>query len=174
MLQQQFWRQWVLIQTRICENTHHTLNVRRPSNLLFEIIGSVDYLEMSERRRARRKFLLQESPTSHIATSHEASSLEAGRSFLKFGCMKRLKNEQWTNFKILRNCKGGQVTLIDLFLSRMDPEDPPNRKKDPKIQKISQNPKNQNNSENVSLKIRPCRPWKLGPLFSHEAVFSTN
>ena len=59
-------------------------------------------------------------------------------------------------------------------------------KKDPKIQKISQNPKNQNNSENVSLKIRPCRPWKLGPLFSHEkttfkwsivfseAVFSTN
>ena len=40
----------------------------------------------------------------------------------------------------------------------MSPEDPPNKKKDPKIQKISQNPKNQNNSENVSLKIRPCRP----------------
>ena len=112
MLQQQFWRQWVLIQTRICENTHHTLNVRRPSSLLFEIIGSVDYLEMSERRRARRKFLLQESPTSHIATPHEASSLEAGRSFLKFGCMRRLKNDQWTNFKIVRDCKGGQVTLF--------------------------------------------------------------
>ena len=112
MLQQQFWRQWVLIQTRICENTHHTLNERRPSSLLFEIIGSVDYLEMSERRRARRKFLLQESPTSHIATCHEASSLEAGRSFLKFGCMRRLKNDQWTNFKIVRDCKGGQVTLF--------------------------------------------------------------
>ena len=112
MLQQQFWRQWVLIQTRICENTHHTLNVRRPSSLLFEIIGSVDYLEMSERRRARRKFLLQESPTSHIATCHEASSLEAGRSCLKFGCMRRLKNDQWTNFKIVGDCKGGQMTLF--------------------------------------------------------------
>ena len=66
------------------ENTYHTLIARRPSGLLFEIIRSVDYLEMSERRRARRKFLLQESPTSHIATCHEASSLEAGRSFLKW------------------------------------------------------------------------------------------
>ena len=45
------------------------------------------------------------------------------------GCMRRLKNDQWTNFKILRDCKGGQVTLIDLFLSRMGTEDPPNRKK---------------------------------------------
>jgi len=31
----------------------------------------------------------------------------------------------------------------------MGPEDSPNRKKDPKIPKISQNPKNQNESENV-------------------------
>ena len=134
--------------TDLWKHTSHF--VRRPSSLLFEIIGSVDYLEMSERRRARRKFLLQESPTSHIATFHEASSLGAGRSFLKFGCMRRLKNDQWTNFKIVRDCKGGQVTLIDLFLSRMGPEDPPNRKKDPKVQKISQNPKNENDSENKS------------------------
>ena len=66
------------------------------------------------------------------------------------GYMRRLKNDQWTNFKILRDCKGGQVALIDLFLSRMGPEDPPNRKKDPKVQKISQNPKNENDSENKS------------------------
>ena len=47
----------------------------------------------------------------------------------------------------------------------MGPEDSSNRKKDPKIPKISQNPKNLN-SENVSLKIGPCRRGKLGPFFS--------
>ena len=40
-------------------------------------------------------------------------------------------------------------------------------KKIQKIPKVSKNPKNQNGSENVSLKIEPCRPGKLGP-FSHE------
>ena len=34
------------------------------------------------------------------------------------------------------------------------------------IPKISQNPKNQNDSENLSLKIKPRRPKKLGPFFS--------
>ena len=48
----------------------------------------------------------------------------------------------------------------------MGPEDPSNRKKRPKIPEISQNPKNQNDSENVSLKIGQCRPGKLGPFFS--------
>ena len=69
--------------------------------MLFEIIGSVDYLETSERRRARRKFLLQESPTSHIATFHEASSLGAGRSFLKFGCQQyeKVKEGPITDFQ---------------------------------------------------------------------------
>ena len=98
--------------TDLWKHTSHF--VRRPSSLLFEIIGSVDYLETSERRRARRKFLLQESPTSHIATFHEASSLGAGRSFLKFGCMRRLKNDQWTNFKIVRDCK---LRPSDTFLT---------------------------------------------------------
>ena len=99
------------------------------------------------------------------------------------------KVEEWP-VNEFQNCEGLQTAakwhFFDLFLSHMGPEDSPNRKKDPKIQKISENPKNQNNSENVSLKIRPCRPWKLGPLFSHEkttfkwsivvseAVFSTN
>ena len=48
----------------------------------------------------------------------------------------------------------------------MGPEDSSNRKKDPKIPKISQNPKNQNDLENVSLKIGPCRSKKLRPFFS--------
>ena len=43
----------------------------------------------------------------------------------------------------------------------MGPEDPSNRKKRPKIPEISQNPKNQNDSENVSLRIGPCHPRKL-------------
>ena len=63
---------------------------------------------MSERRRSRRRFLLQESPTSHSATSHEASSLGAGRSFLKFGCQQYEKVEEWPkDFQnSMRDCKG--------------------------------------------------------------------
>ena len=44
----------------------------------------------------------------------------------------------------------------------MGPEDPSNRKKP----KTSENPKNQNDSENVSLKIGPCPPKKLSSFFS--------
>ena len=62
---------------------------------LFEIIVSANYLEMSERHCSRRRFLAQESPTSHSATSHEATSLGAGRSFQKFGChVRRLENDR--------------------------------------------------------------------------------
>ena len=62
---------------------------------LFEIIVSANYLEMSERHCSRRRFLAQESPTFHNATSHEATSLGAGRSFLKFGChVRRLENDR--------------------------------------------------------------------------------
>ena len=43
---------------------------------------------------------------------------------------------------------------------------PVKSKKDPKIPKISQNPKNQNRSENVSHKIGPCCPKKLVPFNS--------
>ena len=95
--------------TDIWKHTSHF--VRRPSSLLFEIIGSVDYLEMSERRRARRKFLLQESPTSHIATFHEASSLEAGRSFLKWMYE---KVEEWP-VNEFQNCEGLQRRPSDTY-----------------------------------------------------------
>ena len=97
--------------TDIWKHTSHF--VRRPSSLLFEIIGSVDYLEMSERRRARRKFLLQEFPTSHIATCHEASSLEAGRSFLKWMYE---KVEEWP-VNEFQNCRGLQRRPNDTFLT---------------------------------------------------------
>ena len=63
--------------------------------------------------------------------------------------------------------------IVNWFWGSHGSSRPVKSKKDQKIPKISQNPKNQNDSENVSLKIGPRRPGKLGPFFltfPHEKV----